>query len=245
MEQDFLRRLEDLAGRCDRAGILTHTSFLTPAEQAQAAAWLKRLPGCRHAFSGGMEDCERKVLFFLPDWMEEPEPESELDGIALKASFGTPGHRDYLGALLALGVKREWLGDLRVDGENAWLVCLNTVTERLLELEQAGRVSVKAERIPLSEIPAPVYHRKQLRFTVQSLRLDAVLGELFQISRTAAAKKIAEGAASLNYLPCLKPDMPVGEGDVISLRGMGKGVVTGLGGKSKKDRQYVYCERFL
>ncbi len=244
MEQELARRIEDLLGRCARAGVLTHTGFLTPAEQAEARARLTR-SGCRWVFSGGGADCERRVLFFLPDWMEELDPSGEIEAIHFQAAFGQPGHRDYLGALLALGVRREWLGDLRVDGEDAWLFCLPSVTTQLLELRQAGRVSVRAERVDPEVVPAPALQKKELRFTVQSLRFDAVLSELFSISRTLAAKKIREGVASLNYLPCLKPDAPIEPGDVISLRGMGKGVVVSLGGQSRKGRQYVIAERYV
>lgn len=246
MEQaDFLRRIEDLSARCERANILTNTTFLTPAEQALAAERLRRKPGCRFALHGGGEDCERKVLFFLPDWQEEVSAGDAIDAIELQASFGTPSHRDYLGALLALGVRREWLGDIRIREQSAWVFCLPSVTRQLLELRQAGRVSVHAAQVPLASVPAPVYQRKALSFTVQSLRLDAVAGELFGISRTGAARKIAEGAVSLNYLPCLKPDAAVSEGDVISLRGTGKGVILSLGGQSRKGRQYVHAERYL
>ena len=243
-DNDYLRRIDDLKNRCERAGILTHTTFLTPAEQAQAEQVLQR-SGCRYDFHGGGADCERKVLFFLPDWQEEPAPAEIIDAISFQASFGSPGHRDYLGALLALGVRRQWLGDIRIDGQNAWVFCLHTVTAQLLTLEQAGRVSVKAKQLSLEEVPAPLVQRKALSFTVQSLRLDAVLGELFSISRSSAAKRIAEGAVSLNYLPCLKPDAQVQPGDVISLRGMGKGAITALGGQSRKGRQYVHAERYL
>ena len=243
MESELLRRIEDLKSRCERAGVLTHTGFLTPAEQAEAVQRLHQ--GCRWVLHGGGTDCERRVLFFLPDWMEEFDPAAQIDAIGFQASFGTPGHRDYLGALLALGVKREWLGDLRVDGDRAWLFCLPSVTEQLLELRQAGRVSVRGERAALEEVPMPVLQKKALSFTVQSLRFDAVLGELFSVSRTLAAKKIREGAASLNYLPCLKPDAPVAPGDVLSLRGSGKGVIVSLGGQCRKGRQYVTVERYL
>ena len=84
-----------------------------------------------------------------------------------------------------------------------------------------------------------------LSFTVKSLRLDAVTAALFGLSRTTAAEQIRMGLVSLNYAVCEKADAPVQEGDVLSLRGHGKGSVTALGGRSKKDRLFVEAEIYL
>ena len=242
--EEFLRRIDDLYRRCEKANIVTSTTYLTPTEQAVAGQSIRRLPGCRYLFHGGQEECERKALFFLPDWMEEADfdPADHIRALRIEAFFGTPGHRDYLGALLALGVRREWVGDIRIDGQRAWVFCLPSVAEQLASLEQAGRVSVRAAVIPLAEVPEPERKRKIVKFTVQSPRFDAILGESFRLSRTQAVKLIAAGAACLNYLPCLKNDAPVSEGDVISLRGHGKATVSEIGGRSRKDRLFVTAE---
>ncbi|MBR6376395.1 MAG: RNA-binding protein [Oscillospiraceae bacterium] len=244
---DLLKRVDDLARRCERANIVTSTPFLTPADQAAVVSYVNRLRGCRMRLSGGQTDCERKAAFFLPDWMEEGDfdPAGYIAALRIDAYYGVPGHRDYLGALLGLGVRREWIGDIRVEEQTAWVFCLPSVAEQLAGLEQAGRVSVKAAVVPLGQVPEPERKRKEVRFTVQSLRLDAVLGETFRLSRTQAVKLIALGAASLNYLPCLKNDAPVKEGDVISLKGHGKATVTEIGGQSRKGRLFVVAELWV
>lgn len=240
----LLKRIDDLWRRCDKANIVTSTPFLTPAEQAAALQYARGLSGCRMLLHGGKPDCERRAAFFLPDWLEEGDftPEGQISALTLEAFYGTPGHRDYLGALLALGVRREWVGDIWIRGQRAWVFCLPSVAEQLAALEQAGRVSVKAKPIPLAQVPEPERKRRAVKFTVQSLRFDAVLGETFRISRTQATKLIAAGAASLNYLPCLKNDAPVTEGDVISLKGYGKATLAEIGGKSRKDRLFLTTE---
>ena len=240
----LLKRIDDLFRRCEKANTVTNTTFLTPAEQEAAAQYCRRLPGCRMVLHGGKSDCERRAAFFLPDWMEEADfdPAEAIAALRIEAYYGTPGHRDYLGALLALGVRRGWVGDIRIDGQTAWVFCLPSVAEQLAGLEQAGRVSVKAAVIPLAEVPEPERKRKAVKFTVQSPRFDAVLGESFRLSRTQAVKLIAAGAACLNYLPCLKNDAPVNEGDVISLKGHGKATVSEIGGRSRKDRLFVTAE---
>ena len=239
---DLIRRLEDLSLRCERTSLVTATPFLTPADQVSALQWTKQRCRCATVLTGGHPDCERKMLFFLPDWAEALPEEEYLAAIRLTAGFSTPTHRDYLGALLGMGVRREVVGDIWVSGQQATVFCAMSVADHLSALSQVGRETVRAERIPLSDVFSPVLSRKQLEFTVQSPRLDAVLSDVFRISRENAAKLIRLGAASLNYLPCMKPDAAVGAGDVLSLRGYGKAEITSVGGLSRKGRLYIHAE---
>jgi RNA-binding protein YlmH len=166
--------------------------------------------------------------------------------VKIKAYFGQPTHRDYMGAALGLGIGREWLGDIRLVEDGAYVFCLPSV-ERLLveELDKVGRVGVKAASCALGDIPPLERKVKRVTFTVKSLRLDAVVGAMFGLSRTAAAELIRMGAATVNYEPCLHVDAPVKVGDVISLRGHGKGTLVQEGGKSRKDRQFLEAEIYL
>lgn len=243
-QTELFRRMDDLAERCAKKGCVTNGSFLTPAEQL----WLRsfRLSDeVRLVLAGGGTENERRCPFFLP-WYAEDESEAVnevIRAVHIKSYFGTAGHRDYLGAILALGIRREWLGDIQVVGEDCWVFCLASVESTLLrELEKVGRVSVKCESVPLSAVPKPKIETKELHFTVKSLRADAVTGELFSLSRTAAAEKIRLGELSLNYSVCTRVDAEIREGDILSLRGHGKGSVTEVGGRSKKDRLFITAE---
>lgn len=242
-KHELIRRAEDLRDRASRSGTVTHTGFLTPAERYQLEGWAKHA-GARLIFHGGGSDSERTAAFFLPDWMEEDafEPADYFSALRLRAYFGVPGHRDYLGAILGMGVGREWVGDILVQEDGSFLFCMPSVLRHLLGIDKVGRVSVKAEEIPLDQVPVPVRQVRQESFSVMSLRLDAVLGGMFHLSRTEAARQIEAGAVSVNYEECLKCDRIVREGDVISLRGAGKGSVTGTGGTSRKGRTFVYAE---
>ena len=240
---ELLRRAEDLSARCERRAVLTSTGFLSPAERVRLEQWAKHR-GCRLLFHGGGEDCERTVGFFLPDYLEEDafDVSEHICAIRLSAPFGSLGHRDYMGAVLGLGVGREWVGDILVQDKGAWLYCLPSVQRHLLSLDKVGRFGVQAEAMPLEAVPKPERRVEARSFTVQSLRLDAVLAGLFSLSRTEAARQIAAGAVSLNYTETLKADCPVREGDVLSLRGAGKGRVTEIGGSSRKGRLFVTAE---
>lgn len=246
--EELLKRAEDLFSRCERACMMTGTAYLTPAEQTVLIAWAKTRAGCRMILHGGHPDCERKAAFFLPDYMEESDfdPEEQFRAIRAVAGFGEPGHRDYMGAALGLGIRRDFLGDIWVSGNTAVLFCLPSIEQHLLlSLEKVGRFGVRAAPLPLSDIPAPERKVKTHTFTVQSMRLDAVAAGLFRMSRTQTAALIRAGLVSLNHLPCLHTDASVAEGDVISVRGHGKGSVSGVGGQSRKGRLFLRGEIYL
>ena len=244
-KHELTRRAEDLWDRCLRSGNLTHSGFLSPAERYQLECWARH-SGARLLFHGGGEDCERTAAFFLPDWLKEDafEPSEYLSALRLNAFFGEPGHRDYMGAILGMGIGREWLGDIRVVGDTAWIFCMPSVLRHLLNIDKVGRFSVRAEDIPLSAVPVPERRVIERSFTVNSLRLDAVSAGMFSLSRSEAARQIEAGALSLNYEECLKSDKLVQVGDVLSLRGKGKGKLTGTGGESRKGRLFVYTETY-
>ena len=244
--EELFKRADDLAARAEKTGSVTHTAFLTPAEQYALRAFRPR-GDCRMVFSGGVAGTERQCAFFLPDWMEEDafDPSETIRCIRITAHFGAPGHRDYLGALLGMGVGREWIGDILIQDSVAHVLCIQSVEAHLLGIEKVGRCGVKTAAVALTDVPVPERRVKELSFTVQSPRLDAVLSGLFHLSRTQAAERIRAGDASLNYAECLRPDAEIRPGDIVSLRGYGKAEVKDLGGQSRKGRTYLTGEVYL
>ena len=240
---ELLKRARDLAERCERSGTVCVSGFLSPAEQYELQTRLGYIP-CGLVFHGGGDNCERAAAFFLPDYMTEDmlDVSEYICAMKLKAYFGKPGHRDYMGALLGMGIGREWLGDIQVEGDTAYVFCMKSVLRHLLSIEKAGRYTVKASQVPLEEVPARKVETESVSFSVMSPRLDAVAAGLFHLSRTEAAKQIAAGNVSLNYGQCLKADCIVKEGDILSLKGKGKGSISGMGGTSRKGRLFVYGE---
>ena len=248
MEKELEKRIEELADRCERQSAVTSTGFLTMAEQLEVSAWARHRADVKLHLDGGNPACERKCGFFLPFWLEEADfdPAEYIRALRVTAFFGQPGHRDYMGAALGLGVRREWIGDFWVQGDTATIFCLPTVEKLLLdELTKVGRVTVRTVSLPLADVPAPERKVKKVTFTVKSLRLDAVAAGMFGLSRTAAAELIRAGAVTLGYVQCLHVDAAISPGDVISVRGRGKGAVTSLGGQSRKDRTFVEAEIYL
>lgn len=242
-KSDLFSRMNDLADQCQRKSILTHSHFLTPAEQHRIAISPLMNPADGSAvFQGGTAECERKVLFFLPYYMDVQDLDwaETISVLRCDCRFGNPGHRDYLGTLIGLGIRREFIGDIWILDHTAYLFCLNTVKGTILqELNHVGRDTVSVKDCSLPDLP--VLHRKTRteHFTVMSPRLDSVVSGLFRISRADAADHIRSGLVQHNYEECLKPDAPVRAGDTISLRGRGKGCISSFGGTTRRGRTVV------
>ena len=153
-------------------------------------------------------------------------------------------HRDYLGALMGLGFKREVIGDILVaDGSADILLLRDSLPLALRDLSKAGRAPLDCSELPLAELAPPAGALRELRDTVASPRLDAVIGVAFSLARGKAAEAIERGLVYVNNRLCEKPDAPVSQGDRLTLRGMGRAVVKELGGTSRSGRIFVTVVR--
>ncbi len=231
-----------------RKNILAATCFLSPRELEMTRFLFGDLPGL-HAF-GGYGDAERKMLCWLPDYLEEDclmEEDSPL--VCLRATFwdsDTPSHRDFLGALMGAGIARETVGDICVGkGSCDFFVTAEVAPYILQSFTSAGRTHLHLEAIPLTQVVIADPEVKEIRDTVASLRLDSVISSGFRIGRSLAAQYIAAGKAAIDGLPCEKPDKAVAEGAKISVRGLGKIRLKAVGGQTKKGRISITIERYI
>ena len=144
------------------------------------------------------------------------------------------------------GLDREKVGDLLVADGCCDVLALEEVADFLVfHMEQAGRVKLKCSPLPLDRLEPPAVETRTIRDTVSSLRLDAMAASGFSLSRGKAADLIASGRVQLNHRECVKPDHAVAQGDVLSCRGLGKCVLTEVGGPSKKGRILIVLERYV
>ena len=247
----LLARVLDQWQRAEQRGVPTHTGFLSPAEQAVSADLLMAAAPGQGILAGGYPDAERRLWAFLPDWLEEEtwQQGEECPLCALEVET-PPGagltHRDYLGSLMGLGLTREKLGDILVDGTCCQVLALRESLPILLsQWESAGRWKAKLREISLSALTPKPPQVKVIRDTVAALRLDAVLSSGFSTSRSKAAQLVSAGRVSVNHRECMKSDRTVEQGDVLSCRGLGKCVVKEVLGQSKKGRIMLVLERYI
>lgn len=223
------------------------TAFLSKREQMLAAELLR---GQDFAFFGGPAMAEREVCCYVPEYLDEGWLTGDEGPIAAVRAVYFAGdtltHRDFLGALMGCGVKRETVGDIYVaEGRCDFLVTREVLPYLLQNFLSAGRTRLHAERIAIADVSVPEQKTRQIRDTVPSLRLDGIVSSGFSISRGKAADYIAAGKCELNYAPCVKGDKQTAEGDVITVRGLGKILLDAVGGNTKKGRICVEITRFL
>lgn len=248
-ERVLLAQVLDRMERAQRRQEPVHTPFLSPREQVDAEALLNAAGHPRYAALGGYPGAERRVLVFLPDWMEEEYLAPEEFLRVLRCTWFQEDaltHRDFLGSLMGMGVRRDTVGDILVGEESCDLIVASSVAGFLLDnLTSAGRSKLRVEEVPLSGLRVPVQERKTLHDTVAALRLDSVAAVGFSISRSKAGQYIAQGRMAVNWRETAKADLSLKEGDVISCRGLGKCRLAQVGGLSRKGRVQITMERYL
>lgn len=251
-ERLLLARALDKLELARQRNIPACTGFLSPQERASVENLLNTCGHPRHLFFGGYEGAERTVCAFLPDWQEAEDWQGDGESCPVRALRCTWSggqeltHRDFLGSILGLGLDREKVGDLLVGDGRCDVLALEEVADFLVfHMEQAGRVKLKCSLLPLDRLEPPAVETRTIRDTVSSLRLDAVAASGFSLSRGKAADLIASGRVQLNHRECVKPDHAVAQGDVLSCRGLGKCVLTEVGGPSKKGRILIVLERYV
>lgn len=247
----LLARVLDQQQRADQRGIPTYTAFLSPAEQAMSADLLMAAAPGQGVLHGGYADAERKLWGFLPDWLDEDlwlaGEDCPLAALEVRVPKGAKlTHRDYLGSLMGLGITREKIGDILIGETGAQVIVLReTLPILLAQWEKAGRYPVTLTPLPLDQLAPTPGETKEVRATVASVRLDAVVSAGFSIPRSRAADLIRGGRVMVNHRPCEKADKVVEAGDVLTCRGLGKCVLTEIGGTSKRGRTILTIQRYL
>jgi hypothetical protein len=248
MEGSILRAyISENIEKAQRENIPSAVSKFLDSASLSAASALARSTAGRFIFWGGFDGAERVIMLSIPDYIESDDPNEIFtvyaDGCPLSAvrvekdRFSDIGHRDYLGAVMGLGLTRESVGDICVHSDGCDIIALPNAAKYIEEnLTGAGRATLKAKLIPLGEVRAPQVSIKEMNITVASPRLDAVAGEIFSLSRSAAAQAIASGAVTVNDEQVLKADRRLSPKDKIVLRGKGRAILGEEFTQTKKGR---------
>lgn len=244
----LLAKIWDKINAAMNRSIPGSTCFLTPRE-LEMSRFLFGQPEGLYAF-GGYDDAERKILCYLPDYLDESRlMEDDSPVVCLRATFfegDSPSHRDFLGALMGVGIGRETVGDICVGkGQCDFFVTQEVAPYLLQNFTNAGRTKFRLTYVPLSEAQIPESEVRIIHDTLASLRLDSIVATGFRIGRSLAVSYISAGKVAIDGLPCEKPDKLVAEGCKISLRGSGKIKLVGVNGQTKKGRTSVEIHRYI
>ncbi len=242
----MLARIYDLVELCEKRHSFVCSSFLNERQRALISAEILPGPDMRFVYWGGFEQAERKVLCVCSEY---DVPESSMLPISCVTFRYRSGsrltHRDFLGSIMALRIRRETVGDIVIGSDAAQVFVLDSVMPVILsDISKIGSIGVK---VSSSE---EFFLEKQQSFreitgTVASMRLDCILGLALKVSRTKAAVLIKSNSAEVNYFPCADASAQMSEGDIFSVRGYGKFRIESVSGLSKRGRLHIvmlkYC----
>ena len=242
----LLSHIYDLTVRRDDRNVITVSDFLSENDVNTVKTFLLGISCRNFMLFGGYSDAERQCAVFLPDYFTEDDvidSPSLAEMTFVKATVSKfdaqsadISHRDVLGSLMGLGIKRDSVGDIIATGSEAVFLIKSKLSEFIKrELTKISRYNVTVDLYDNYQL-APKTDFIEDSDTVASMRLDAVASSVFSISRTSTVDAVSSGLVTVNGAVASKPDMTVSEGDKLTIRGKGKAVIVKLDGFSKKGR---------
>ena len=231
-----------MAETCFRRDVPTNTDFLNLSEQTIFQYVSGMLPPVRYVLSGGFESSERKVVCFLPSYEEElidpPYDCVKIDPVNRKFAEEL-SHRDYLGAIMNLGIERSMLGDIVIKDGTAYVFVLKKMsrylTESLTTIRHTSVTAVITE--DAGDILKP--ELEEIQGTVSSVRLDSIVALCGRLSRTKATAYIESEKVFVNGQVVTNVSRSMKDGEIISVRGIGKFKFDSAGSQTKKGRTVV------
>ena len=209
---------------CEKAynqNIYTYTHFLNEYEQSIYQDMKQELAYAHPILVGGHKYFTRAVVMFGSEELFGYQGEVPVVCARISPVFDKfaeeLSHRDYLGALMNLGIERHLIGDILIDGRYAYIFCMEHIIGVIKEqLDQVRHTRVFA-----------------------SMRLDVLVSQAFSLSRNISEKLLKSQKVFHNGKMCLSGGQKIKQGDIISVRGYGKFLVEDLGKTSKKGRQFI------
>lgn len=245
-EELLKKRFVELGKMAYQRGIPFFSDFLTLNEQNILSQTLPLMPPVCVKTIGGYNLAERKIAAFYPD--------AESEGISpIECIFITPvnskfsdelTHKDFLGALMNLGLERSVFGDIIVIDEGAYVFCLKKISHIIIN--ETGRIRhtmVKAQPCEFNEEVS--VRTREILGTVASVRIDSVLSLATGMSRSRSITYIEDADVFVNGRLITTNSYNLKDNDIISVRGVGKFMYNGVTGTSKKGKTYIsilkYC----
>ena len=250
-EKELLEsRIKELDKVSYSRDILRATGFLSLSEQSVFHGLSQDFLNRDNFLCGGHEDADRRVGIFMPSYYSREGAEEELISCIrvrpVNERFADElSHRDFLGALMNLGIERDRIGDILTDGKKAYIFCLAEIADYICSsISSVKHTTVILEKTAPGECDIePAY--EECRVNTASDRADGVVAALYKLSRSQAQtlfsqeKVFADGRVVTDCSDRLK------EGARISVRGFGKFIYEGIDGTSRKGRLYVKVRRFV
>ncbi|WP_421384489.1 RNA-binding protein [Bacillus salacetis] len=215
------------------------TDFLDPRQQYILGAIIGKNSDIKLSFYPVQDSVERKRCILYPAYFEPSKSDYAITlfEINYPKKFVSLEHRQILGALMSIGLKREKFGDILINGDRIQLLTASEIADFVkMNFQEAGSTKVTLEEVPLEEMISSSEEWREMVTTASSLRLDVILSALYNISRQKVQTLITGGVVKVNWRVVENTAFEVGEGDVFSMRGYGRSKLISIEGKTKKDK---------
>lgn len=234
--KEIARRVIDLCEIVSRTKSTECTDFYNPFEVKELTSLINTYDTISFSLIGN-EDSESKAILIYPEYMDEVNPADYVSLVKIDIKDYEIAHKDVLGSLLSLGIKREKLGDIIINDEAIYFYIRNEILDYvLLNLEKIKSYGVELEVIDLATPIAREIDYEEKLITCASARLDLVLANVYNLSRSDAKNAIEAGLVKLNYKVTYKISETLELGDMVSMRRRGRFIVGDYLGLSKKDK---------
>ena len=237
-ERPFIERVLDWLELVEVQHSKKLTDFLDPRQVSIVNTLVGKFNHVKLSFSGGFTGAERCRVLLHQEYHIPTEDELGIAAFKVKShqpAFQKLKHKDYLGALIGTGLKRDKFGDIHLHSDGVQLAVAGEVADYLrLHLTQVHHVSVTLDPIDISDLTPVMQDWKTMNITVPSSRADVVVGEVFRLSRSKALIPIRAGHLKINWMVVDSPSFSIKEGDVVSLRGFGRCKILQDEGTTKK-----------
>ncbi|MBR6923162.1 MAG: hypothetical protein IKH50_01345 [Oscillospiraceae bacterium] len=241
------RRFEDLADKAFKSNHYTFTSFLTEAELSEFYT-IKHLSPSSYTIWGGRENADRVMIRFgnheeLGYTEEFPIKCVAIEPLSKKFAEELT-HRDFLGCLMNIGIKRSETGDIIVNEKAAYVFCTEKMAEYICSEITRVRHTVVSCRIT-EELPESTSSEPSaLEIQAASERIDGVISKVFHLSRSNCSELFREKKIFVNGRLNENSSYLLKEDDKISVRGFGKFIFKGISGTTRKGNKIITVEKF-
>lgn len=247
-DKNFAARLIDSIEQVQKYFEPRFTHFLDPTQISKAERIIEQFHNIKYKIANVVDDCERNIIILLPDTMDEEDIKLPITALNIKckSKFEKISHRDILGSLMSIGIKREKIGDIIVNDDNYFVIVSSDISYYIiLNLTRIKHAPVYIEDVGFDRIPKKQDKFKEISSTVASMRLDSVLGCGFGESRASVTQEINKGNVKVNWEEVTSASHNIKEGDTISLRGRGRIKVEKVEGITKKGRIHIIIKRII
>lgn len=236
-------RVTDAINLVELRGVPRFVGFLSSSQCAESAPLLRNI---KYAFFGGYQGAERTILGVFPDWCEIDDSEFPIIPLTFKFNSSyTLSHRDFLGTLMSLGIKREAVGDILIEKGKAVIFLTTEIMPYVKsQISKVGGVGVAIQEGIDGKLPQ-ASEVQSLSASVSSIRIDCVVAALCGKSRNGALDLIQKGMVSSNSVGVVKPTALVSNGDIISVRGCGRFKITETENITKKGRIILKWNKYI